>query len=162
MIEASLNVVLHLCEGTAHIFLGALLARPDNGERAMSLRSVTAKIDNVIFAAFVAICLLIWAVLGFPLVIEIAMTAASVVVIFFFVSWMELDMSETHVAYWPVADLRDERADVRFVGWSGLALMDWRGRLLTLSGNSSTRSACPQQISAVTLPTLRGLRWPTY
>ena len=83
------NVVLHLCEGTAHIFLGALLARPDNGERAMSLRSVTAKIDNVIFAAFVAICLLIWAVLGFPLVIEIAMTAASVVVIFFFVSWME-------------------------------------------------------------------------
>ena len=55
----------------------------------MSLRSVTAKIDNVIFAAFVAICLLIWAVLGFPLVIEIAMTAASVVVIFFFVSWME-------------------------------------------------------------------------
>ena len=25
------------------------------------------------------------------------------------------------VRFWPVADLRDERADVRFVGWSGLA-----------------------------------------
>jgi len=25
------------------------------------------------------------------------------------------------VTCWPVVDLRDERADVRFVGWSGLA-----------------------------------------
>jgi hypothetical protein len=29
--------------------------------------------------------------------------------------------TEHRVGFWPVADLRDERADVRFVGWSGPA-----------------------------------------
>jgi hypothetical protein len=87
--RSKFNVVLHGCEGTEYLFLRALLVRSDKGERAMSLRSVTEKIDNIIFGAVVVICLLIWAVLGFPLVIEIATTAVLVIVIYFFWRWME-------------------------------------------------------------------------
>jgi hypothetical protein len=29
--------------------------------------------------------------------------------------------TQADVSYWPVAELRDERADVRFMAWSGLA-----------------------------------------
>jgi hypothetical protein len=64
------------------------LARSDKGERAMSLRSVTEKIDNAIFGAVLVLCLLIWVALGFPLIIEIA-TAVLVFVIYFFWLWME-------------------------------------------------------------------------
>jgi hypothetical protein len=55
----------------------------------MSLRSVTEKIDNVVFGVVVAICLSIWAALGFPFVIQIAATAVLVAVVFFFLLWIE-------------------------------------------------------------------------
>jgi hypothetical protein len=55
----------------------------------MSLRSVTEKIDNVIFGVVVAICLSIWAALGFPFVIEMAAAAVLVAVVFCFLLWME-------------------------------------------------------------------------
>jgi hypothetical protein len=92
MIEASSMLSFIAAKGQ-HIYSfyswGALLARSDKGERAMSLRSVTEKIDTAIFGAVLVICLLIWAALGFPLIIEIATTAALVFVIYCFWLWME-------------------------------------------------------------------------
>jgi hypothetical protein len=55
----------------------------------MSLRSVTDKIDNIIFGVVAIVCLSIWAVLGFPFVIEIAAAAILVAAVFFFLVWME-------------------------------------------------------------------------
>jgi type IV secretory pathway TrbL component len=88
MIEASL-MLLFIGPKDGVSSLESILARSDNGERAMSLRSVTEKIDNIVFSSVAVICLLIWAIIGFSLVIEIATTAVSVVVIYFFLRWME-------------------------------------------------------------------------
>lgn len=54
----------------------------------MSLRSVTEKIDNIIFGA-VAVCLLIWAILGFPLVFELLVTVVTVFALYLAIRWME-------------------------------------------------------------------------
>jgi hypothetical protein len=55
----------------------------------MSLRTVTEKIDNIIFGVVAAFCLLIWAILGFPAVFEIFATAAAVIALFVALRWME-------------------------------------------------------------------------
>jgi hypothetical protein len=89
MIEEGLTLLFIRVSGQ-RIYAGSILVSPITArERAMSLRFVTEKIDNVIFAVVVFICLLVWAVLGFPLVVEIALTAASVVVIYCVLLWME-------------------------------------------------------------------------
>lgn len=69
------------------IFLS--IGRFDKGRIAVSLSSVTERIDNIVFGIVAIICLSIWAVLGFPFMIEIAAAAVLVAVIFSFLRWME-------------------------------------------------------------------------
>ena len=55
----------------------------------MSLRTVTERIDNIIFAVVAILSLLIWAILGFPLVFELLMTVVTVIALYFAIRWME-------------------------------------------------------------------------
>jgi hypothetical protein len=55
----------------------------------MSLRSVTERIDNIIFAAVAIIALALWTILGFPFVIGMITAAVLAVIVFGFLQWME-------------------------------------------------------------------------
>ena len=55
----------------------------------MFLRTVTEKIDNIIFSIVAVFCLLIWAILGFPLVFELLITVVTVFALYVAIRCME-------------------------------------------------------------------------